>query len=95
MALGVSPEVWRTTTPRELLALINRLADKEQARAEREDRRAGLICATMASAWLKKRGGGSWTPDDFFRKPKKAMTAQDMERAMDGVMAHYNKVHKA
>jgi len=50
----------------------------------RQDLHAGIIAATIANVYAKK--GHRFTPDDFmpqfYKPPKRAMTAEDMVAAM-------------
>jgi hypothetical protein len=52
------------------------------------ERRAGVIAATIANANGGKRGGGLFTPDDFFprlRPPAARQTPDQLRRTFDSI----------
>lgn len=79
-------EFW-ALTPKEFRALADRVADREK----RSDARFGLVASVAANLMGGKRGGGSFTPADFFpsladQPGARAATAATDEQIIAGLM---------
>lgn len=57
--------------------------------------RAGLVTAAVYNTHRRKRSDPVYRAGDFFRKPRKAQTIEEMAAVMDRLAARQNAVHSA
>jgi hypothetical protein len=83
---------WRST-PAEVGALLEAIAERDAARERAANLRAGLVAAAVYNVHRRK-GAQPIRPEDFLREEPKVLTPEEMEQMMDGWMLTHNARQK-
>jgi hypothetical protein len=81
VAAGIPDELYWRSTPVEVRALLEAIAEQEAARQKSDTFRAGIVASAVYNVNLKK-GAKQIKPTDFLPKEAKAVPVEEAEKVM-------------